>query len=71
MRHSGRVLRPPGKDFPEGLLPDLWGFGAEKELRPAEPHRRHVEPATVHPMREPRAHDPLAGLIDLIGKLFA
>ena len=72
MRHSGRVLRPPGKGFPEGLLPDLWGFGAEKEPEPVlPPYRRSgaaTPPRQFHAAQPP---DPLAGLIELIGKLFA
>jgi hypothetical protein len=68
MRHSGRVLRPPGP-FPGGLLPDLWGFGASRDLKPAQPLGRH-EPSPAHSRERPRRRDPLAGLIELIGKLF-
>jgi hypothetical protein len=72
MRHSGRVLRPPGKAFPEGLLPDLWGFGAEKEPKPvAPPYRRSTAIGSTRQFPPPRPPDPLAGLIELIGKLFA
>jgi hypothetical protein len=71
MRHSGRVLRPPGKEFPKGLLPDLWGFGSESEPRPLVPPYRHghgSEPPSAP--QPPRRRGPLAGIIDLIGKLF-
>ncbi len=72
MRHSGRILRPPGKTFPEGLLPDLWGFGAEKDLTPvAPPYRRGAATPQRRRSPPPRPPDPLAGLIELIGKLFA
>ena len=71
MRHSGRILRPPGKAFPDGLLPDLWGFGAEKEPHAVAPPNRRA-PTPSHPLPNPPSRpDPLAGLIDLIGKLFA
>jgi hypothetical protein len=70
MRHSGRVLRPPGSAFPAGLLPDLWGFGAEKDLAPVSPGARR-EGARAVPAETRRPRDPIAGLIALIGKLFA
>ncbi len=67
MRHSGRILRPPGPDFPEGLFPDLWGFGASPELPrvvPAQRGRPRVSQVS------PRRTNPLAALLQRIGRLF-
>ncbi len=68
MRHSGRVIRPPGAEFPAGLMPDLWGFGSSHELRVLlQPPGRRDRPAAPE-RRRPRA--VLAGLLRRIGKLF-
>jgi len=68
MRHSGRVLRPPGPDFPEGLFPDLWGFGASPDLPRAVPHARG-RPSGTRGL-PPRRIDPLAAVLERIGRLF-
>ena len=70
MRHSGRVLRPPGPAFPAGLMPDLWGFGSSPDLAPRlPPGRREAVPVKAAVRRELR--EPFAALIRLIGRLFA
>jgi hypothetical protein len=68
MRHSGRVLRPPGPAFPAGLMPDLWGFGSSPDLAPRlPPGGREVAPAKSAVRRELR--EPFAALFRLIGRL--
>jgi len=69
MRHSGRVIRPPGAPYPAGLMPDLWGFGSSHELDvllqpPGRRDRPAAEPRRSHP-------DPLAAILQRIGKLFS
>jgi hypothetical protein len=77
MRHSGRTFRPPGSDFPPGLLPDLWGFGVSAEPPAVAPavHRDRLRTLRVVPPPPPppsveRGGDPLARLIERIGRLF-
>jgi hypothetical protein len=68
MRHSGRAVRPPGSSFPEGFLPDLWGFGSSHELEVlVQPPGRRDRPAAHH--RRPRT-GPVAAILERIGKLF-
>ncbi len=70
MRHSGRVIRPPGAEYPAGLMPDLWGFGSSHELDVLlQPPGRRDPPAAPEP-RRPHS-DPVAALLRRIGKLFA
>ena len=70
MRHSGRVLRPPGAESPAGLMPDLWGFGSSHELEVLLfPPGRRDRPAEPEP-RRPRTH-PVAEVLRRIGKLFS
>ena len=70
MRHSGRVLRPPGAEYPAGLLPDLWGFGSSHELLVLlQPPGRRDRPSEPEP-RRPHG-DPVAKILRRIGKLFA
>ena len=70
MRHSGRVMRPPGASYPAGLLPDLWGFGSSHELEVLlRPPGRRDRPAALEP-RRPHGH-PLAAVLRQIGKLFS
>ncbi len=69
MRHSGRVIRPPGAAYPAGLLPDLWGFGSSHELVVLlQPPGRRDRPVLLESPR-PRAR-ALAALLRRIGKLF-
>ena len=77
MRHSGRTFRPPGPDFPPGLMPDLWGFGVSAEPPSIAPavHRDRIR--TLRVVEAPpaerapeRGGDPLAKLIERIGRLF-
>ncbi len=69
MRHSGRVIRPPGSPFPKGLLPDLWGFGSSHELDVLlRPPGRRDRPAAHH-QRQPRT-GPVSAFLERIGKLF-
>ena len=77
MRHSGRTFRPPGPDFPPGLMPDLWGFGVSAEPPSVAPavHRDRIRALRVVEAppaeREPeRGGDPLTKLIERIGRLF-
>jgi hypothetical protein len=77
MRHSGRTFRPPGPAFPPGLLPDLWGFGVSAEPPSVAPavHRDRIRTLRVvqAPPPQPapeRGTDPLARLIEQIGRLF-
>ena len=69
MRHSGRVIRPPGP-APAGLMPDLWGFGSSHELEVllSPPGRR--DRAAAHEPRRPPS-DPVAAILRRIGKLFS
>lgn len=70
MRHSGRVLRPPGAEYPGGLMPDLWGFGSSHELQVLlQPPGRRDRPPAPEP-RRPHAH-PVAEVLRRIGKLFS
>lgn len=70
MRHSGRVLRPPGAEYPAGLMPDLWGFGSSHELEVLlGPPGRRDRPAAPEPHRWPA--DPVAAILRRIGKLFS
>jgi len=70
MRHSGRVIRPPGAEYPAGLMPDLWGFGSSHELDVLlRPPGRRDRPAAPEPRR--RRADPVAGILQRIGKLFS
>ena len=70
MRHSGRVIRPPGAEYPAGLMSDLWGFGSCHEpVVLVRPPGRRDRPA-ARELRRPRA-DPVAALLGRIGKLFA
>lgn len=70
MRHSGRVIRPPGARYPAGLMPDLWGFGSSHELLVLlQPPGRRDRPAGPEPLL-PHA-DKVAGILRRIGKLFA
>lgn len=70
MRHSGRVVRPPGSPFPGGFLPDLWGFGSSHELQVlVQPPGRRDRPAAQQ-RRQPRA-GPVSAILERIGKLFA
>ena len=70
MRHSGRVLRPPGAEYPAGLMPDLWGFGSSHELEVLlQPPGRRDRPAAPGPRRPPA--DPVAEILHRIGKLFS
>ncbi|HVP68781.1 MAG TPA: hypothetical protein VMT17_16135 [Anaeromyxobacteraceae bacterium] len=67
MRHSGRVLRPPGL-FPAGLFPDLWGFGASRDLPPVSPPPRH----RPHLSRVPTPRRDLVDeILQRIGRLFS
>jgi hypothetical protein len=76
MRHSGRTFRPPGPNFPPGLLPDLWGFGVSAEPPSVAPavHRDRVR--TLRPVEGAKPRDegaggaPLARLVERIGRLF-
>ncbi len=69
MRHSGRVIRPPGAEYPAGLMPDLWGFGSSHELLVLlQPPGRRDRPAAEP--RRPHAH-PVAEVLRRIGKLFS
>ncbi|HTP52648.1 MAG TPA: hypothetical protein VMK42_18315 [Anaeromyxobacteraceae bacterium] len=70
MRHSGRVLRPPGPDFPEGLFPDLWGFGASSELPPVTLPSHRVRPRPGGATGIAR-RDPIAVFLERIGRLFS
>jgi len=84
MRHSGRTFRPPGPDFPGGIMPDLWGFGSSREPPAVAPaHRRPppraagARPGPYPPLRlapagqaAPPAVDPLTALIGMIARLF-
>lgn len=69
MRHSGRVLRPPGP-FPDGLFPDLWGFGASRELPLVVLPARQGQPRPLR-LALPSAIDPLRELLVRIGRLFS
>jgi len=69
MRHSGRVLRPPGP-FPEGLFPDLWGFGASRDLPPVTLRSQRLRPHLARALA-PRRTDPLAELLERLGRLFS
>jgi hypothetical protein len=70
MRHSGRVIRPPGAEYPAGLMPDRWGFGSSHGLVVLlRPPGRRDRPAAPE-LRRPHA-DPVAALLCRIGKLFA
>ena len=86
MRHSGRTFRPPGPDFPVGLFPDMWGFGASRELPQvapalhreqgrAAPTRLHPAPTRLggapEPVHAAEKPDALSALIARIGRLFA
>jgi len=67
MRHSGRVIRPPGL-FPEGLFPDLWGFGASRDLPPVVPP---ADRNRVHPARARGRLFALREWLERIGRLFS
>lgn len=70
MRHSGRVIRPPGPEHPAGLMPDLWGFGSSHELDVLlSPPGRRDRPPAPEP-RQPHP-DPVAAILRRIGKLFS
>jgi hypothetical protein len=84
MRHSGRTFRPPGPDFPGGIMPDLWGFGSSHEPPAVAPalHRQAAGAAGARTGRHPAlrlapagppappATDPVTALIGMIAKLF-
>jgi hypothetical protein len=84
MRHSGRTFRPPGPDFPGGIMPDLWGFGSSREPPAVAPARRRqpprpieVRPRPYPPLRlapagdpAPQAVDPLTAMIGMVARLF-
>jgi len=69
MRHSGRVIRPPGL-FPEGLFPDLWGFGASRDLPPVVPPAQRSR-AHLHPAESRRRPAVIAEWLERIGRLFS
>ncbi len=64
-RRAIHVHPQVGPDLPPGLMPDLWGFGAEGD--------RSRPPRGRHPVQGPErsgAAGRLADLIQRIGKLF-
>ncbi len=65
-RRALHVHPQVGPDLPPGLMPDLWGFGAEDDQR--------RPPRGRHPARGGAEHAGAAGqlarLIERIGKLF-
>ncbi len=69
MRRSGRVVRPPGARYPAGLVPDRWGFGSSHDLEVLQPPGRRDRPAA--PERRRSHPDPVAAILQRIGKLFS